>query len=105
LLRQVLSENDDVVGVYNAGGGHAGVDRALRGCRRPGDVVHIGHELSPGTQRSLEDGFMALTIDQAPELQVRRALEVMETLIGLREGPPNRSPIPFRIITPENLED
>ena len=96
LLRQVLSENDDVVGVYNAGGGHAGVDRALRGCRRPGDVVHIGHELSPGTQRSLDDGFMALTIDQAPELQVRRALEVMETLIGLREGPPNRSPIPFR---------
>ena len=100
----MLSENDDVVGVYNAGGGHAGVDRALRECRRPGDVVHIGHELSPGTRRSLEDGFMALTIDQAPELQVRRALDVMEGLIGLREGPPNRSPIPFRIITPD-LED
>ena len=104
LLRQVLRDHDDVVGVYNAGGGHAGVDRALRECRRPGDVVHIGHELSPGARRSLEDGLMALTIDQAPELQVRRAIEVMEALIGLRDGPPNRSPIPFRIVTPENLD-
>ena len=103
LLRQVLRDHDDVVGVYNAGGGHIGVDRALRECRRPGDVVHIGHELSPGTRRSLEDGLMALTIDQAPELQVWRAIEVMESLIGLRGGPPNRSPIPFRIVTPENL--
>ncbi len=104
LLRQVLRDHDDVVGVYHAGGGHLGVDRALREHRRPGEVVYIGHELSPGTCRSLEDGVMALTIDQAPELQVRRAIEVMEVLIGLRDGPPNRSPIPFRIITLENLD-
>ena len=104
LLRRVLRDQGDVVGVYNAGGGHAGVDRALRECRRPGEVVHIGHELSPGTRRSLEDGAMALAIDQAPELQVRRAVEVMEALVGLRDAPPNRSPVPFRIVTPENLD-
>lgn len=104
LLRRVLRDHDDVVGVYNAGGGHAGVDRALRECRRPGDVVHIGHELSPSTRRSLEDGTMALAIDQAPELQVRRAVEVMEALVGLRDGAPDRSPVPFRIVTPENLD-
>lgn len=103
LLRQVLRDHDDVVGVYHAGGGHAGVDRALREQRRPGEVVYIGHELSPDTRRSLQDGVMALTIDQAPELQVWRAIEVMEALIGLRDGSPNRSPIPFRIVTPENL--
>jgi LacI family transcriptional regulator len=104
LLHQKLRDQSDVVGVYNAGGGHGGVDRALRECRRPGDVVYIGHEMSPSTRRSLEDGVMILTIDQAPELQVRRAVEVMETMIGLRDEPPNRSPIPFRIITQENLD-
>ena len=46
---------------------------------------------------------MLLTIDQEPELQVQRAIETIEILIGLKNGAPNRSPIPFRIITPENL--
>ena len=102
LLRQMLHQHDDVVGVYDAGGGHLGVDRALREAGRSGDVVYIGHELSPGTRRSLAEESMALTIDQAPDLQVRRAVEVLETLIGLRGGVPDRSPIPFRIVTPEN---
>ncbi|MBV8577677.1 MAG: LacI family DNA-binding transcriptional regulator [Acetobacteraceae bacterium] len=104
LLRKTLRHDDDVVGVYNAGGGNGGVDRALRECRRPDDVAYIGYEMLPSTRRSLEDGVMVLTIDQAPELQVRRAVEVMETMIGLRDEPPNGSPIPFRIITQENLD-
>ncbi|WP_159013491.1 LacI family DNA-binding transcriptional regulator [Acidisoma sp. S159] len=103
LVRQALQEHDDLVGVYHTGGGHLGVDRALNEFGRSGQVVYIGHELSPATRLFLASGTIALTIDQAPELQVRRALEVLETLIGLRKGPPDKSPIPFRVITRENI--
>lgn len=104
LLSGVLRECDDVIGIYNAGGGHRAVDRALREQRRSAGIVYIGHELSPESRELLGSGVMMLAIDQMPELQVRRAIEVLERLIGLREGPVDRSPIAFRIITPENLD-
>ena len=47
---------------------------------------------------------MALAIDQAPELQVRRAVEVMQALVKRGDGLPDRSLIPFRTVTPENLD-
>ena len=103
VMSEALRADPDIVGIYNAGGGNAGVSEALERHRRPGDVIYIGHELSAATRRSLEKGVMLLTIDQVPELQARRAVETIETLIGLRDGAPDRSPIPFRIITPENL--
>ena len=103
VVSETLRSDPNIVGVYNAGGGHAGVIKALEQHRRPGDVIYIGHELSNETRGALEKGTMLLTIDQEPELQVQRAIETIEILIGLKNGAPNRSPIPFRIITPENL--
>ena len=100
VVSETLRSDPNIVGVYNAGGGHAGVIKALEQHRRPGDVIYIGHELSNETRGALEKGTMLLTIDQEPELQVQRAIETIEILIGLKNGAPNRSPIPFRIITP-----
>jgi LacI family transcriptional regulator len=104
LVRQALRDYDDLIGVYHAGGGILGADRAINESGRADDVIYIGHELSPATRQSLASGTMALAIDQAPELQVRRALEVLETLIGLRKGAPDKSPIPFQIVTRENMD-
>jgi LacI family transcriptional regulator len=103
VVREALKADAGIVGLYNAGGGNDGVDRALRESGRAGDVVFIGHEVSPGSRAALAAGRMMLAIDQAPELQVRRAIEIMEALLGLRPAPPDCSPIGFRVVTPENL--
>lgn len=102
-VSKALAADSAVVGIYHAGGGNAGAVRAIRHHRRPGEVAYIGHELNSITRRFLDDGAMLFAIDQEPERQVERAIETIERLIGLRSGTPNRSPIPFRIITPENL--
>jgi LacI family transcriptional regulator len=104
LVLDVLRQFNDVIGIYNAGGAHRGVEQALRERRRLAKIAYIGHELSPETRSLLQSGAMMLAIDQMPELQVRRAIEVLERLIGLRAGPVDRSPISFRIVTVENLD-
>lgn len=103
VLGDALAQFDDVLGIYNAGGAHRGVERALRARGRLGEVVYIGHELSPDSRRLLQADAMHLTIDQMPELQARRALELLERAIGLSSGAVDHSPIPFRIATKENL--
>lgn len=102
-VRQALRDRPDIVGIYHAGGGNEGAVRAVAEGRRAQDMVYIGHELSPTNRRSLERGTMLVALDQQPELQVRRAIETVELAVGLRQGRLDRSPIPFRIVTPENL--
>ena len=104
LVAGVLRDCGDVIGIYNAGGAHPGVEQALREAGRLRTITYIGHELSPESRTLLQSGGMMLVIDQMPELQVRRAIEVLETLIGLRPGSVDRSPISFRIVTAENLD-
>ena len=102
-VRDALRDRPDIIGIYHAGGGNEGAVRAVEEGRRGEDLVTIGHELSAANRRSLERGTMLVALDQQPELQVRRALEAVERLIGLRHQEPDRTPIPFRIVTPENL--
>jgi LacI family transcriptional regulator len=102
-LRLALSEVDDVIGIYNAGGAHRGVETALRARGQLGKVAYIGHELSPESRRLLLAGHMVLTIDQMPELQAQRSISLLERLIGMRAGETDDSPVPFWIVTKENL--
>lgn len=102
-LMQALSQAEDIIGLYNVGGAHKGVERALKRCKRLGRVAYIGHELSPESRKLLQAGGMVLAIDQMPELQARRAVELLESLIGLHHTEPDYSPVPFRIVTKENF--
>ncbi len=101
---EALRSDPGIVGIYHAGGGDAGLMRAIARATRPGDLVYVGHELSPTTRAGLLAGRMLLAIDQQPEQQVRRAIESVEILMGIRPGPLDRSPIPFRLVGPENLD-
>lgn len=102
-VSNALAQFRDVVGIYNAGGAHKGVERALRTHKKLTEVAYIGHELSPDSRRLLQSDAMCLAIDQMPELQARRAVEILERAIGVRTGEIDYSPISFRIATKENL--
>jgi LacI family transcriptional regulator len=103
VVGNALAQFGDVIGIYNAGGAHKGVERALRAHNKLTKIAYIGHELSPDSRRLLQSDGMCLTIDQMPELQAQRAIEILERAIGLRAGEIDYSPIPFRIATKENL--
>ena len=69
---------------------------------RFGGIVFIGHELTAETQALLRDGVMTLTIDQAFELQARRAVEVLLHQVGRVDTLPGPVEIPFSLHTREN---
>lgn len=65
--RQFLAQHPDLSGLYNIGGGAAGVGRALKETRRAGEVVFVGHGLTPDTRALLLDGTMDAVITQSPQ--------------------------------------
>lgn len=64
--KTLLSRHPDLAGLYNIGGGAAGIARALREARRDQEVVFIGHGLTPDTRALLIDGTMDVVITQNP---------------------------------------
>jgi LacI family transcriptional regulator len=98
---QALRERPDIVAVYNTGGGNSGVGHAIRDRGLGGHIFFIGHELTEETSVLLRDGVMAVTIDQAPDVQARRSIDLM--LARLRgAGPAISSEIAFTLHTAEN---
>jgi LacI family transcriptional regulator len=62
--KTLLGRHPDLAGIYNIGGGAAGVARALRDARREAETVLIGHGLTPDTRALLIDGTMDAVITQ-----------------------------------------
>jgi LacI family transcriptional regulator len=63
----------------------------------------VGHELTDYTRKALNDGIMDIVLDQAPEAQARRALDLVLRRIGLTDIEPDNAPIRFVTITAESL--
>lgn len=100
VLRDAVQTWPDVIGVYNAGGATTGAGQGLLG--KP-DVVWIGHELTAISRDYLRNGRMSIVLDQAPEMQARMSVDIVLSKLGLIAGPLDPTPIPFLIVTPENL--
>ena len=100
-VQQAFSQRDDIVGIYNVGGGHQGVVRALRDLGVANEVVFIGHNLTSRTKSYLLDGTMDIVI----HLNVRIVAEqTVEALISHLENRPFKpSPILTGVITRENI--
>lgn len=103
LLSDAMHRFRDVVGVYNAGGANRAVEAALKSEELAGRATFIGHELNVHTRRMLLEGTMTLTIDQNPELQARRAINILLHRFGYVEGALDSDEVPFVIYGPENL--
>ena len=87
-------------GIYNVGAGNRGLARALEESRRAGEVVAIGHELTPFTRRFLVAGVLDAIIDQNPQAE---ALAAIRTLAHRAAGLPPGRPVPFIPYFRENL--
>lgn len=102
-LASALEIYPDLVGLYNAGGANSALIDVLRRHRRGRDLLFVGHELTDYTRAALRDGIMDVVLDQAPEAQAQRALDMILRRIGLTTIEPDRAPIRFITITPEGL--
>jgi LacI family transcriptional regulator len=101
--RKLLAEHPDLAGLYNIGGGAAGIGRALKDARRDAGVVVVGHGLTPDTRALLLDGTMDAVITQNPHTSF---LACLHAFANIRAGcdahhglEPTRSEVLFR----ENL--
>lgn len=102
-LRWALDMYPDMAGLYNAGGANAALIDVLRRHKRGTEIFFVGHELTGYTRKALSDGIMDVVLDQAPEAQARRSLDLMLRRIGLSEMEPDTAPIRFITITAESL--
>jgi len=80
LIRRLLAEHPDLVGLYNIGAGTAGIGAALIDAGPARDIVFIGHDLTPETRRFLLLGVMAAVITQNPGHEARSALRILSAL-------------------------
>lgn len=83
--RTLIAENDDLVAIYNTGGGQAGVIAAIEAAGKSGDLVFVAHELIPSTRRHLIRGTVDAVINQDAGHMARSTARI---LLALREGRP-----------------
>ena len=102
-LSNALGMYPNLVGLYNAGGANSALIDVLRRCGRGKDILFVGHELTDYTRAALRDGFMDVVLDQAPEAQAQRAIDLILRRVGLTGIQPDRNPIRFITITAESL--
>ena len=103
VLDHLRRPGEEVAGIYNTGGANRAVERAVTALGIARRVTFIGHELTVHTARMLSSGVMTLAIDQNPELQARRAIDILLRRFGYADGPAEPSEVPFTIFSPENL--
>ncbi|ARC39001.1 LacI family DNA-binding transcriptional regulator (plasmid) [Paracoccus yeei] len=103
ILYRALQRMPDLAGLYNAGGANAALIDVLRRHPRGRELFFVGHELTDYTRAALSDGIMDVVLDQAPEAQARRALDLVLRRAGLTQIEPDQSPIRFVTVTAESL--
>ena len=77
LSKQLLREHPDLLGIYNVGGGTAGITAALEAGGRAKHIVFIAHEVTEGSRRALIRGTIDVIINQDPGHEVRSAVRVL----------------------------
>jgi len=101
--KELITQNGGLVGLYNVGGGQAGVARALREAGLAGKVVFIGHELTPETRAFLFDGTMAAVIHQNPQIEVMNCVRVMANVRAGHKPMEGIEPLRIALILKENV--
>lgn len=101
-VRQALSANPRIRGIYNQGAGAGSVVEALRHLGRLGDIAFVTHELTPERRYLLLSGGIDMLIDQDPMHEIEAAVRAVAGAFGRLEPPPGRTITPVRIFTREN---
>lgn len=99
---RLLHSEPDLVALYVAGGGMAGVLEALRATGRGRSIVTVGHDLTDHTRMGLIDKDLSVVLAHPIQRMANEAVLHMQR--GLRtDTPPTKRLIGFDIFTPENV--
>jgi LacI family transcriptional regulator len=77
LTAALLDEHPDLIGLYNAGAGNAGIASVLEASGRARNIAWIAHELTADTRRFLLSGLADAIINQDPGHEARSAARVL----------------------------
>ena len=102
----LLSETDDLVGMYVAGGGISGVLEALREVpeEKRRSVRVVCRDIGPATHRGLAEGLITAALCHPLERTSDQLVQTMLDVIGQAKGGPIlQRTVPFEIITPANV--
>nr|WP_298921176.1 LacI family DNA-binding transcriptional regulator [uncultured Roseobacter sp.] len=102
-ITDILQQHQDIVGIYNVGGGNEGVVKALDKLGLTDEVKFIGHNLTPKTRNYLLDRAMHFIIHQDMRLLAEQAVEAM--LANLENRASTIASVPVEVITRENLKE
>jgi len=103
LFEDALRSYPDIIGIYNAGGANSGIAAILERGWCTASMVWVGHELTESSRGWLKSGLMDIVLDQAPEMQARRAVDLVLSRIGFVDLQASSEPVPFLTFTAENL--
>ena len=103
VVREVMARRPAIRGVYSMGTGNTALLGALRARGHAGDLVVIGHELTPTTRAALRSGEMSAVIAQNVGHLVRSALRVMRALCDQRPIIEAQEQIRIDLIVRENV--
>ncbi len=107
-LRRAFRNCPEAMAVYNVGAANTAVANAIRArilAQRP---VFVGHELTQETAKLLREGLMSITIDQSPELQVRKAVNLILRHYSFGGEPAAiqvENEVPVVLYGPENIPE
>ncbi|MEZ2132374.1 MULTISPECIES: LacI family DNA-binding transcriptional regulator [unclassified Sinorhizobium] len=103
LLAEALRRDPDIIGVYSAGGGDEGVAIVLQQWARQRNIFWVGHELTEKKKRYLESGLMDICLDQAPEVQARRSVDMILRKLDVIRTEIITDPVRFMTVSAQNL--
>jgi LacI family transcriptional regulator len=101
--RQLLARYPDLVGIYNVGGASDGVARALEATGRAGEVVFIGHGLTPVTRAALNGGKLDAVFTPSMPAAMMSCVRIFANLRDGRSPMAEVEPVPITVVLRENL--
>ncbi|MCR4265206.1 LacI family DNA-binding transcriptional regulator [Nitratireductor sp. ZSWI3] len=103
-LRARLAEEDGATAIYNAGAGNDGLIEVVRMLDLRAQLFCVVHEVSGKIREALEEGVIDVAIDQRPEIEMNRALALLQAIVDDLPPPPAPELIPA-IYVRDNLPD
>ncbi|MEM0900519.1 MAG: LacI family DNA-binding transcriptional regulator [Pseudomonadota bacterium] len=102
-MLQALTDHPNVRGVYNPTAGNIGVRKAIEALGIQHHIVIVTHELTPERKDLLTAGKIDAVIDQNPDLEARRALEIIANHHGRPTSLTDEAFTPFSLFLRENV--
>ncbi|CAI9416242.1 hypothetical protein ANOBCDAF_03671 [Pleomorphomonas sp. T1.2MG-36] len=81
VVRQLLRDHDDLIGLYNIGAGNRGVIEALGESERKDDIAVVVHELTRHARRALVSGTFDAVINQNYKIEVDYAIQALKAYV------------------------